>query len=457
MIFFDKMMTNSHNANFGRARRVAAVVVVFFVGARSFAADVPLVLTLDEAVRMGLERNVDVELARRDLAIFESRYRQAFGAALPALTLSGGYTRNFLEPLAFFGGQKILAGQPNALQAEAQVDQALYSGGKVSAALRGGAAARKQSELDLQQRRDDAALQVKTLFYSVLLASATASIERDNLASAAEHLRTIEQRYKSGLDSDLAVLRQQVEVANAKPALIRASNQVELGLTLLKETLSLDVDLPVTVAGDLAAPRAAVPSYERAVELAMSRRPEVLASHQAALVAQETTRVVAADGKPQLSAFWNYMWQGQGPNLNFGPQERGYSSAAGVNLRFPVFSGGQVHYRVAQSELAYEKALAQEGRIRRAVRVDVKRQWLGVREALERAQSQETAIDQARRALESVETRYKAGQAGQLDLTDATLALNRARTTYVQALNDYWVGLAALSRAAGADLKEIMP
>jgi outer membrane protein TolC len=89
--------------------------------------------------------------------------------------------------------------------------------------------------------------------------------------------------------------------------------------------------------------------------------------------------------------------------------------------------------------------------------VDVKRQWLDAREALERAQSQETAIDQARRALESIEVRYKAGQAGQLDLTDATLALNRARTTHVRALNDYWVGLAALQRAAGADLKEIMP
>ena len=457
MIFFGIKLTNSQKWDIGHESRIVAIAAVLFTGLSAFAADAPLILTLDDAVKMGLERNIDIELARRDLAISESRYHQAFGAALPALTLSGGYTRNFLEPLAFFGGQKILAGQPNALQAEAQVDQALYSGGKVSAALRGGAAARKQSELDLQQRGDDTALQVKKLFYSVLLASATASIERDNLASAAEHLRTIQERYKNGLDSDLAVLRQQVEVANAKPALIRASNQVELGLTLMKETLALDVDLPLTLVGDLAAPSVAVPSYERAEELAMSRRPEVLSSHQAALVAQETTRVVAADGKPQLSAFWNYIWQGQGPNLNLGPQQRGYSSAAGVNLRFPVFGGGQVHYRVAQSELGYEKALAQEAQVRRAVRVDVKRQWLGVREALERAQSQETAIDQARRALESIETRYKAGQSGQLDLTDATLALNRARTTYVQALNDYWVGLAALSRAAGADLKEIMP
>ena len=450
MIFFDKNVTVSHIANFSR-------VLLLLMATPVLAAEAPLVLTLDQAVQIGLERNIDVELARRDLAIFESRYRQAFGSAVPALTLTGNYTRNFLGPYAFFGGNKIIAGQPNSLAAGVEVDQALYSGGKVTSAVRGGRAGRLQSQFELQQKRDDAAFEVRRLFYSVLLASATTSIQRDNLASAEEHLRTIQERYKMGLDSDLTVLRQQVEVANAKPALIEASNQVELGLTQLKETLSMDVDSPVVLSGELGAPSAALPSYEKASELALSRRPEILAAHQASLLSKETIQYTAADGKPQLNAFWDYQWQGQGPNLNLGPQERAYSSAAGVNLRFPVFSGGQAHERTAQAELAYEKSVETEASVRRAVRVDVKRQWLDAREALERAQSQETAIDQARRALESIETRYKAGQAGQLDLTDATLALNRARTTYVQALNDYWVGLAALQRAVGADVKEMMP
>lgn len=454
MIFFGRNVTGGHAGNFSR---IALIAVAAFAAGAARAADVPLTLTLDEAVKIGLERNIDVELARRDVAITESRYREAFGAALPAVALSGSYARNFLGPYAFFGGGKLLAGQPNAVQGEVSAEQALYSGGKVTAALRGGKAGRERSALDLRQRRDDAAFEVKRLFYSVLLASATTSIQRDNLASAEEHLRTIQERYKMGLDSDLAVLRQQVEVANAKPALIEANNQVELGLTLLKETLALDVDSPVILSGQLGAPDAAFPAYEKAAALALSRRPEVLAARQASLVARETTRVIAADGKPQLSLFWNYQWQGQGPDLNFGSQQRGYSSAAGVNLRFPVFAGGRLHERVAQANLAYEKSLAVEAQVRRAARVDVKRQWLDAREALERAQSQETAIDQARRALESIEVRYKAGQSGQLDLTDATLALNRARTTYVRALNDYWVGLAALQRAAGADLKEIMP
>ncbi len=425
-------------------------------GLRAAAEPTPLALTMDDAIRLALEQNIDAERARYNLAIFESEYRQAIGAALPAVTLSGSYTRNFQPPLAFFNGQKLIAGEPNAMMGEAAFSQALYSGGKITAALRGGAALRAQGQADLAQTRDDVILTVKQSFYAVLLASATAQIQQDNLASAQEHMRTISERFKMGLDSDLNVLRQEVEVANAKPALITARNQVELGLTMLKDTLALDVDRPVTLVGALETPEA-MPSYDKAAEIALSRRPEVLAAHQKSIVAQQTIALDRANGLPQLALFGNIQWNGQGQSLNLGPNDRGTSSAGGLSMNFPVFSGGQVREQVAQARLAYERALEDEAQTRRDVLVDVKRQWLGAEEALERAQSEETAIGQGRRALDSTEVRYKAGRAGQLDLIDTTLALDRTRTNYAQALSDYWTSLAALERATGVSLKEMTP
>jgi outer membrane protein TolC len=441
------------------ARVLLAAALAALAAGRAAAADAvpaPLTLTLDDAIKLALEQNIDAERARFNLAIFESEYRQAIGAALPQVTLSGSYTHNFEPPLAFFNGTKFIAGEPNALQGEAAFTQALYSGGKISAALRGGSAQREEGRANLAQTRDDVILAVKQSFYAVLLASATASIEADNLASAEEHMRTISARYKMGLDSDLNVLRQEVEVANAKPALITARNQVELGLTMLKDTLALDVDRPVTLVGALDEPNA-MPSYDKAAEVALSRRPEVTAAHQKVIVAQETMNVDAAGGRPQFSLFGNIQWNAQGQSLDLGPNDRGTSSAAGLNMTFPVFTGGQVREQVSQAKLAYERTLEEEAQTRRDVLVDVKRQWLGAEEALERAQSERTAIGQGRRALDSTEVRYKAGRASQLDLIDTTLALNRTRTTYVQALNDYWTSLAALERAAGVPLKEMTP
>jgi outer membrane protein TolC len=437
-------------------RLTLALLLTALAAARA-AAEEPLVLTLDQAVKIGLENNIDAEGARYNLAIFESRFREVVGGVLPAVTLTGNYTHNFQPPLAFFSGQKLVAGQPTSIQGEAMVVQPIYAGGKILSSLKAGRAAREESRDDLEQTRQDVALTVKQMFYAVLLASATAGIQGDNLASAEEHMRTIQERYEKGLDSDLTVLRQKVEVANAKPPVIAASNQVELGLTMLKDTLALDVDRPIVLSGELGEPSAALPSYEKAGELALQRRPEVLAAHQRVVEDQERITIAKSDGRPNISAFADILWQGQGSTLNLGPSQRGTSSAAGLNLTFPVFSGGSVHERTQQARLQYEKTLENEAQVRRDVRVDVKRQWLSAREALERAQSEETAIDQGRRALDSTEVRYKAGRASQLDLIDTTLALNRTRTAYVQALNDYWTSLAALERAVGASLKEMTP
>jgi len=90
----------------------------------------------------------------------------------------------------------------------------------------------------------------------------------------------------------------------------------------------------------------------------------------------------------------------------------------------------------------------------RALKVEVKREWLMVKEAWERAQSQESAISQARRALDATEIRYRAGQASLLEQNDATLALQQTRLLYANALHDYRVALAALERAVGMPVEE---
>jgi outer membrane protein TolC len=72
-----------------------------------------------------------------------------------------------------------------------------------------------------------------------------------------------------------------------------------------------------------------------------------------------------------------------------------------------------------------------------------------MKESAERLNSQSTAVEQARKALEATEVRFRNGLAGQLDLNDATLALNRARTLYDQAQYDACSDNAQLKWAVG--------
>ena len=441
--------------------RSAALLAALAVLSRSAlaapaaGADEPITLTVESSVEFALKENIDVALAELDLRAFQSRAREVMAAGIPDLAATGSYTHNFKKPLAFFGGRKTEVGERNSMQAGFELEQTIYSGGKLRAGLKAAKLGAAAGENALRSSRQDVTLKVKQLFYAVLLASAAASISEDNLRSAEAHLLTIRERYKQGVDSDLAVLRQEVEVANAKPALIQARNLFELGLTLIKDVLGMDIDRPILIAGRLDAPDAGPLPYEAVAKAALARNPDYQAARKRAEAASQLIRVAAGDQRPQLSLFGNALWTAQSPDISPGPEQSGTSLAGGLRLRFPFFTGGKTIESVRQARIDHARALEVQRKAARAVRVEVKRQWLAAKEAEERARSQETAIDQARRALEATETRYKSGDASQLELNDATLALRRARTLYAQASHDFLAAKAALERAAGARLEEI--
>ena len=306
----------------------------------------------------------------------------------------------------------------------------------------------------MRSARADVALAVRNFFYTVFLASETANIQSDTLASAEDHLRTIEERYRQGLDSDLVVLRQKVEVANARPALIAARNADELAKVLLKDTLGIDVDAPIRLLGGLEPPKARLLPYDKLQELALGNNPDYQAALQRVQQSDAMVRVAKGLGMPQLSVYADYQWYSESDNAWPGSMARATSSAGGLRLRYPLFTGGDLTERITQARTAYEQAATLSSKIQRSIRVQVKQAWLSAQEAADRAFSQESNIGQARRALEATEVRYREGQSSQLELTDTTLALLQARLLYAVALHDYRSDIAALERAVGAPAEE---
>jgi outer membrane protein len=421
------------------------------------SADPPLLLTLDDALRIARQKNVDLALARFNLQEFESRYRQAIGSALPSINSSAKWVHNFERPKAFFANNIIETGIDNGFDASITAEQPLYTGGKVMSGIRAAKHALTAQEKSVSQSQSDVDFAVKSLFYNALFSSATALIQQDNVASNQDHLNTIQQRFRQGLDSDLVVQRQEVEVAGAKAFLISVKNAHELALISLQDTLTLDVDRPLVLVGTLEPPREAAPSYEEAERLALANHPGLRAARETTQFYSHLVEIYRADMIPHLSAFGRYDWIAQNNAISPANAQKAWDLNAGLKLDYPLFTGGDRLEKIRQSKIDLGRAQERESQIERSVRIDVRRQWLAIVEALERARAQETAIQEARLALKATEIRYKAGQASLLDLNDATFALNQIRTRYTLAARDYWVSLAGLERAVGGPLPGVKP
>jgi len=432
---------------------LVSVLCALFLIAQTLSAQTSGVVrqvSLDQAVEMALSRNTGVILAEKSRQIFQEKVREYWAGLYPSVNASAQYTRYTEKPAFFIGGNKVVVGSDNTYAASAEATQILWAGGKVLTGIRMAGLMSDSGAEQVRSSRSGAARAVRRMYYDVLLASATVSIQREALDLARQHLETMQEQFKQGIVSDLTLLRQKVEVSNTEPALTQAGNLYETGLLELNDLLGLDPEEKIALSDNLGCAAQGPPSLATLYAEAQQNRPEYRQARLQYTLAEEKVNLEKSFFYPDLQAFANRQYQGQ-TNFSRIPDSResAWSTAGGLRLSLPIFSGGSVWFKVKQAKIEREQALESLQSEGRRIRIDVKRAWLSLSEAGERVRSQETAVEQARKALKATELRFKNGLSSQLELNDASLALNRAQTLYVQAMRDACVAASDLNWAVG--------
>ena len=430
------------------ARHLKTALVIVLM-APLFARAGALDLTVDDAVKTALRNNATVVTAEETRRIYKERVREYWGSVFPQLSAAGQYTRNIEAPAFFIGGAKIKSGLNNSYAASLNLDQVLWAGGRVYTGIKMANIYSNAGDEQLKTAQKGVARSVKQIYYSVLLANAMAATQKESLDLARQHLTTIEAQYKQGIASDLAVLRQKVEVSNTEPALTQAQNLYEIGLVELKNLLGLDPEADINLTDGFSCGQFGPGELADQYKAALTARPEYRNMKYQRDLAREMITIERAGHFPYLSAFASRAFQGQADSGFPSAGEQSWSTTAGVRLSLPLFAGGSVNSRTRQAKLQAGIADTNLRELERKIKIDVKKAWLSMRESAERLNSQNTAVEQARKALAATEVRFKNGLAGQLDLNDATLALNRARTLYNQAQYDVCSDDAQLKWAVG--------
>jgi outer membrane protein len=427
-----------------KAARSAAAGAALWALSAAPASAAPAVLSLDAAVKAALANNAAVVSAERTRDIYKEKVREYWGGVYPQLSAGAQYTRNIEAPSFFIAGNKIKAGLDNAYAASLNLDQVLWSGGKVYTAIRMANLYSEASDEQLAAARKNITRAVRQLYYSVLLARALAGIQEEALAISKEHLAMVQAQYAQGIASDLAVLRQKVEVSNTEPALTQARNLYEKGLLELKNLAGMDPDEELELSGGFdCAPREAAPADP------LASRPDYLALRHQRDLYRSMVKIEKAGHLPYLGAFASHAFQGQSDEGFPGSDKRSWSTTAGLKLAVPIFSGGVTTSKVKQAELQALIADNNLDELARRIKIEVRKARLQTAEAAARLKSQQEAVAQARKALEATEVRFRNGLSGQLELNDATLALNRSQTLFTQARHDVCSADAELRWALG--------
>ena len=216
---------------------IAAASLLAAMPAAAFAGEWKL--TLEQSVGRSLEENRDIATARQRLAEVMGMKGEAMSQGLPQLSAVAGYTRTWRRPEMIINGVGVQIGSENYFHGGAEVSQLIWDGGRVIKAVK---AARTEEMRGIETVRDAEEIvrfQVKQTYYQILYMDKVIEVLDRQLGSLKGHLSAIRTRYERGVDSDYALMRQQVEVANVEPELIEARRMKDLLTNSMKILLAI--------------------------------------------------------------------------------------------------------------------------------------------------------------------------------------------------------------------------
>jgi outer membrane protein len=416
----------------------------------------PDALTLAAAIRLALERNPEVLIAREQLEELKGKITEVRADAYPQVTMQGFGLRlrdpSFLNSASFdrlpdeFRDALVPRGV-NLFDVGVMVTQPLYTAGKVGTAIKLALEGQREKEAELEAVRQRVAYRVFQAFHDLLLAQATLDVVRENLRQREKHLEQARSRFALGVATETDVLRSQVNLANTEPERIRAQNTLRLARAALNNLIVVDLDSPTVIAGKLDYRPWALPERAELEAQALAARPELLAGRRIVQEAKLLGSLARAENKFRLDLESRYGYNVRDPQNLFHANFTRWNIT--VFFKLPLYDGGRKKGQVIQADSRLRAAEHNLAQLVNNVRLEIKAAEDDMQASAEAIAAARLNVTQAEKVLAMMQANYQYGAATTLDVVDSQTALTNARNAEIAATYQYQVAKGRLRLAAG--------
>ena len=356
---------------------------------------------------------------------------------------------------------KVGFGSPNQYQLGLTGSYNLFTGGRTTAQYAAAAAGRRSAGVEVTAQRAQLQLDVASAYYDAALADRLVDIADSSLTQTEEALRQTTLARQVGNQSEFDLLRARVTRDNQIPPLLQAKTSRNLAYLRLKQLLNLPYSDSLALTDGIvdveqaANARVTAASNDRALlttlVFAMSdsivrlsdtttEARSTVRQLDESLTAQEMQRKIArSEYLPNLtlsSSFGRVAFPTGGvPNWN--NFVNNWTVTVGASM--PLFTGGRIRGEnvVAQANVSEAKARLQQ--TKELASLDARQAVAELQQAVATLAASGGTADQATRAYNIAEVRFKEGLSTQLELTESRLLLQQARANRAQAARDFQV------------------
>jgi outer membrane protein TolC len=396
----------------------------------SFAQDPQGPVSVDRAVELAVENNLELQSQAIDLGIKKRGADTVWNQFIPTVSASATLSKLNVDPIPLGPGPAASPWNLNTnLSAQLALSPALFPG-------------ITQTRIDYQNglvnyegARAQLEVEVRKAFNTLLALRQDLALTEDQLENARQRYLETQLNYDAGLSSELTLLSSRVTWENLKPSLLDKTNAYNASLLSFKNQLGFTSELDLVLEGEISIPEnLTLPSLESLLS-GLENRYDIqglsgeLAGLENTLLVQQMALlpnvILAANWDPGMNNPLETNWFDDIDNT--WSQRSGNMSLTLSWAIDPFLPGSQTQValsnlqdNLSQLQTTYQSAY-------KGAELQVRTLYATVQKSLESLKALGFNLDLAQRAFTLSEEAYRAGSQSLLEVQDAELQLRGAR------------------------------
>lgn len=446
------------------------------------------VYTREEAVKIALEKSTEIQSAQEDLVSTTSKVEGGYGAAYPVIDLNATVTRIFglddvktssqlTDAAKGMAAETDKNGHPNANAYDQHIGpavdglingmkaqgyrwqssvgltatQILYSGGKVGTGIDIAKSAKRVSEISLDNKKAEVRYNVENAFNRLIFMDSSIVILEESIKLTQSHVDLAVNNQKSGLGTELDVIRAQLELDELKSNLEKTNKTRVVARNNLLLTMGLPFEADVQFKGTLRSPEENLPMPDTSMANVKKRRKELAQLEESEKIQSKLVDLEKSDYRPKVVLIGNLKYANNQNSIKDWdtPEWDKLSKTITLNASMNLFNGMQTREKVAQAKSSLRSTQIQKESVERGFRLQIETCVNDLKDAEQQLSIKKRSVELAQRNQELTEASYTLGKETQINLLEATMKLRNAKLNYMEAVLNWNNAYNALLQATG--------
>lgn len=424
---------------------LSALVASIGLSSNCFALD------LAQAYQQALKNDPQWSAITNQYLAEKEKENLSYGALLPTVGFSGAINRNKVSPDT--GANYSYTGTQLALQARQGLYRpdlwTTYSKAKSLSSV---------NEANYLQQQQEQVLRVSEAYFNVLRAEETLASAKAEEAALKRQLEQSQKRFEVGLIAKTDVLEAQAQLDGS----IAARISQEVGLASALEVLAGIIGNNANTLSKLRADFVITPpqpnNAEEWVKLAQDKNPQLAAARFNQTAAEQAVKEQQAGYRPTIDAVASISDRDNGTG-NAASFNNGRSMSAGIEMQWPLYTGGRTKSAIKQASYGRDAAREQVTSVQRQLTTQTRTAFLNVSADSYRVAARQQAVKSAEAALAATKAGYDVGTRNIVDVLLAERNVYAAKRDYANSRYDYVINTVKLRAASGQlgeiDIKEL--